>query len=402
MKLHVSIVIIQFICFMITGSPRVMAEEVQLVKEGGVYHLPVKINEAIELNFVIDTGAAEVQIPADVALTLIRTGTISRSDFRGKAFYQMADGSIKENEKFNLRSLMIGNQVIHNVEASVGSVNGSLLLGQNALERLEPWRMETRQGLFICCEEIGDKKGKNITKNIDSNNKSKPEQVAPIITCNEYQESEACVNSKFIAIVNSPDDGFLALRSTPSTKNGKLIIKIPHSTHLVIRECVVIMQNKKWCKTTYDNKNGWVSAHYLEKIMGNVKPTNENSGNPEQDTSILSLNNINESNDLETRQYLNNKFALFIASRETTSEAIDLLAQTSFKIYEASFDERPEIFVTENGRYTIGIIMEEKSDCLRTKDMMLNRKLIPGDSYCATTRRLVKRLSTEEIQVNPW
>jgi len=46
-----------------------------------VYQIPVKINEVITLGFVLDTGAAEVNIPADVALTLYRAGTIQDSDF---------------------------------------------------------------------------------------------------------------------------------------------------------------------------------------------------------------------------------------------------------------------------------------------------------------------------------
>lgn len=127
----------------------VPAEEIKLIKEGGVYHLPVKINDAIELKFVVDTGASDVMIPADVALTLVRTGTIAGSDFLGKGAYQMADGTVAEHAKLNLRSLQIGSTVIRNVEASVGPIEGSLLLGQSALEKLEPWRMETKKGVFV-------------------------------------------------------------------------------------------------------------------------------------------------------------------------------------------------------------------------------------------------------------
>jgi len=133
----------------------VLAEEVRLVKDGGVYHLPVKINDAIELKFVVDTGAADVLIPADVVLTLMRTGTISKSDFLGKGSYQMADGSLAEHANFNLRSLQIGSHLIRNVHASIGPVEGSLLLGQSALEQLEPWRMETKRGVFVFGEDAG-------------------------------------------------------------------------------------------------------------------------------------------------------------------------------------------------------------------------------------------------------
>ena len=39
---------------------------------GGTYVVPVLINKAITLNFVIDSGASDVSIPADVVLTLVR------------------------------------------------------------------------------------------------------------------------------------------------------------------------------------------------------------------------------------------------------------------------------------------------------------------------------------------
>ena len=125
------------------------AEEVRMTKDGGVYHLPVKINDVIELKFVVDTGASDVFIPADVAMTLIRAEAITDSDFRGKGAYQMADGSLSHNEKINLRSLKIGSQTIYNVEASIASAKGMLLLGQSALSKIEPWRIDTNLGLFI-------------------------------------------------------------------------------------------------------------------------------------------------------------------------------------------------------------------------------------------------------------
>src|SRR5690242_10937685 len=43
---------------------------------GGVYTVPVRINDALTLDFTVDSGASDVSIPADVFLTLARTGTI--------------------------------------------------------------------------------------------------------------------------------------------------------------------------------------------------------------------------------------------------------------------------------------------------------------------------------------
>ena len=40
------------------------SETIKLEQEGGVYKLPVRINDAVTLPFIVDSGAAEVSIPA--------------------------------------------------------------------------------------------------------------------------------------------------------------------------------------------------------------------------------------------------------------------------------------------------------------------------------------------------
>ena len=80
--------------------------------------MPVLINGAFTIDFVLDTGASIVMIPVDVALTLMRVGTIDRSDIRGADQYVLADGSIVENTEINFRSLQLGSITLRNVEAS--------------------------------------------------------------------------------------------------------------------------------------------------------------------------------------------------------------------------------------------------------------------------------------------
>src|SRR5215469_1681814 len=73
-----------------TGSATTV---VRMQQEGGTYVVPVLINNAIKLDFVVDSGSADVSVPADVVLTLFRTGTIGKSDFIGEQTYVLADGS---------------------------------------------------------------------------------------------------------------------------------------------------------------------------------------------------------------------------------------------------------------------------------------------------------------------
>src|SRR2546427_11347393 len=103
-----------------------LAENIPLIKKGGVYEIPVEINGVISLNFVLDTGASDVNITTDVALTLYRTGTIRDTDFLPGQTYRLADGSTVNSSRFVLRSLKVGQRRITNVVASIGNISSSL------------------------------------------------------------------------------------------------------------------------------------------------------------------------------------------------------------------------------------------------------------------------------------
>jgi predicted aspartyl protease len=110
-------------------------DEIKLEKQGGTYAVPVWINRAITLKFVLDSGASDVLIPADVFLTLLRTGTVSESDLLDSKTYSLADGSKLKGARFVIRELRVGNQIANDVVASVGPVTGDLLLGLSFLSR---------------------------------------------------------------------------------------------------------------------------------------------------------------------------------------------------------------------------------------------------------------------------
>jgi clan AA aspartic protease (TIGR02281 family) len=117
-------------------------ESVAMEKEAGVYVVPVRLNGAITLNAIIDSGAADVSIPSDVVSTLIRTKTISEEDFLGIQTYVLADGSKVPSARFRIRSLKVGNKTIENVPASIASGKADILLGQSFLSRFKSWSID--------------------------------------------------------------------------------------------------------------------------------------------------------------------------------------------------------------------------------------------------------------------
>lgn len=132
-------------------TPKLSASaEIPLQKEGGTYVVPVFINNVITLNFVVDSGASDVSLPADVVSTLFRTGSLKETDFIGTQTYRLADGSQVPSRTFHIRSLVIGGKLVENVTGSIAPAQGDLLLGQSFLSRFRSWSIDNaRQTLVL-------------------------------------------------------------------------------------------------------------------------------------------------------------------------------------------------------------------------------------------------------------
>ena len=122
---------------------------VPMVPEGGTFVVPVRINDQITLKFVIDSGASDVSVPADVVMTLLRTGTITDADFLGTQKYRMADGSTVPSQQFVIRSLKVGDRTLNDVTGSIAPVQGGLLLGQSFLRHFKSWSIDNQREALI-------------------------------------------------------------------------------------------------------------------------------------------------------------------------------------------------------------------------------------------------------------
>jgi hypothetical protein len=122
---------------------------IRMEQSGGVYVVPVRFNDAITLDAVVDSGAADVSVPADLVLTLMRTKTITDADFLGEQTYVLADGSRVPSHQFRIRSLKVGTKTIENVVGSIASVNSTILLGQSFLSKFKSWSVDNEQHTLI-------------------------------------------------------------------------------------------------------------------------------------------------------------------------------------------------------------------------------------------------------------
>jgi gag-polyprotein putative aspartyl protease len=115
---------------------------VLLVDRGGVFVVPVRINDAIDLDFLVDSGATDVSVPVDVVLTLLRSGTLKAADFTGSKTYVLADGSKLPSATFVMKSLKIGDRTLRDVECGISPIQAELLLGQSFLRRFKSWSID--------------------------------------------------------------------------------------------------------------------------------------------------------------------------------------------------------------------------------------------------------------------
>ncbi len=72
------------------------------------------------------------------------------------------------------------------------------------------------------------------------------------------------------AEVNSPKDGFLALRNLPNVQYGERIAKIPHGAAINILMCsddtvTIDTRTGHWCMVSYSEQVGWVFDAWLVK-----------------------------------------------------------------------------------------------------------------------------------------
>jgi peptidoglycan/xylan/chitin deacetylase (PgdA/CDA1 family) len=137
------------LCQCINAQQEDQTTGIEMVRENGVLKVPVQINGVISLKFVIDSGASVVQVPKDVFLTLIRTETIRERDFLPGKTFVLADGSKVKSDRFVLRSIKVGESTISDVEACVGGLDATLLLGQSFLSRFKEWKIDNNNHKLI-------------------------------------------------------------------------------------------------------------------------------------------------------------------------------------------------------------------------------------------------------------
>ncbi len=129
------------------GTPN--GGEVQLQRRGGTYIVPVQINDQQAVDFHIDSGAADVSVPAYLFEQMKSSGSLRADDLLGSETYVMANGASVRAQTFRIRTLKVGPVVVRDVRASVSQYAGPPLLGMSVLGRFNSWSVDNGRGVLI-------------------------------------------------------------------------------------------------------------------------------------------------------------------------------------------------------------------------------------------------------------
>ena len=214
-----------------------------MVSDGGTFRVPATINGQLTLKFVIDSGASDVSIPADVVLTLVRTETIRDTDFLGKETYRLADGSTVPSQRFVIGSLKVGDKTLENVVGSIAPVTGSLLLGQSFLSRFSSWSIDNqRQALIL---RSNPDAGNTVAAPIQPANSPLPTAIQPQSRFPQAEHSPVArdsTESRYLTIVYRMIKARLhetpELRVDSASKRGEVDFYVDEGGNLVGRKLI--------------------------------------------------------------------------------------------------------------------------------------------------------------------
>lgn len=136
-----------------TGQP--MSAEIVLGGSREARTIAVTINGIGPYRFLLDTGASDCSVPADVARYLVNHGALTGSARAGSANYHLADGSVQAAPVYRFQELSVGtpsghgNAYVHNVTCGISPEGSDGLLGMAFLSLFDSFKIDNASGRLM-------------------------------------------------------------------------------------------------------------------------------------------------------------------------------------------------------------------------------------------------------------
>jgi clan AA aspartic protease (TIGR02281 family) len=111
---------------------------------GGTFVILATVNGAPQAALRVDSGATDVMLPRTVAAKLISAGSLTHADYVTTKTYRLADGSLRTQKVYRLRSLKVGALIVRDIPCTISNDDIGLL-GQSFLSKAQDWAMDNRR-----------------------------------------------------------------------------------------------------------------------------------------------------------------------------------------------------------------------------------------------------------------
>jgi clan AA aspartic protease (TIGR02281 family) len=111
---------------------------------GGTFVILATVNGAAQAALLVDSGATDVMLPRTVAARLISAGSLTHADYVTTKTYSLADGSLRTQKVYRLRSLKVGTLIVRDLPCTISS-DDTGLLGQSFLSKAQDWAMDNHR-----------------------------------------------------------------------------------------------------------------------------------------------------------------------------------------------------------------------------------------------------------------
>jgi clan AA aspartic protease (TIGR02281 family) len=111
---------------------------------GGTFVILATVNGAAQAALRVDSAATDVMLPRTVAARLISVGSLTHADYVTTKTYRLADGSLRTQKVYRLRSLKVGAFIVHDIPCTISN-DDTGLLGQSFLSKAQDWAMDNRR-----------------------------------------------------------------------------------------------------------------------------------------------------------------------------------------------------------------------------------------------------------------
>lgn len=124
---------------------------VPLQARGGTHTIPVGI-AGYDFPFVVDSGAADVSVSAELFQAMVADGLITKADLIDVVNYQTANGVVA-GLRFRCPPLTVGGRTVYGVICSTHRGATMLLLGQSFMQKFRAWAIDNATGELVLTAE---------------------------------------------------------------------------------------------------------------------------------------------------------------------------------------------------------------------------------------------------------